>query len=362
MSANKLKIFVPDWTDQYEKPYCTPFFYPFLDTSDEDEKLVSVYGDWFKDVTITKSIRDADLVVLLYELLYYYKKNKIDELVEMNKLASSEGKVTVCWVKGDFGITPNLQNYHLYRVGGYKSKNKGNQFCIPVFIPDPLYKYYNGRLPVIYTKTEKPIVGFCGQGRAGLLKATIELGWGLRNRILKVAGKWKEDLEQLKSTTYKRSLILDALQSSSKVTTNFVRHKKYRAGLTTKEEKEKSSQAYFQNMKESQYIVCYRGAGNFSVRLFETLASGRVPVIVCSDNNLPFEDKINWNQFPIVPENDWKRTAAIVAAFHNKLTDAEFVELQQKARKIWEEYLSNKGFFKHMVEKYKSASPVLVPA
>lgn len=290
----------------------------------------------------------------MYELGYYYKKKKLDVLQRINKESNSHDKILVCWVKGDQGITPSLLNFHLYRLGGYKSKNKGNQFSVPVFIKDPLPEFFNDIIPLNKNKPEKPVIGFCGQGKAGVEKVIIDLVRGFKNRLYKYAGKYPFDLEALSSSTYMRSKILDSLEASPLVHTNFIRHRKYRAGTTSETAKKESTKAFFKNMAEVDYIVCYRGAGNFSVRLFEAMASGKIPVIVTSDNNLPFEDRIQWGRFPIIPEKQWKKTDQLVASFHDKLSNEEFVELQMTSRQLWEDYLSYKGFFSHWVDRYIS--------
>src|SRR4051812_26596553 len=107
MSFDKLKVYVPDWTEQYDKPYCSPFFYPMLDDEKDEERLAETYGTWYKDVCLVDELSKCDIVVLLYELSYYYSKNKVAELKQINNSASAVGKLTVCWVKGDSGITPS---------------------------------------------------------------------------------------------------------------------------------------------------------------------------------------------------------------------------------------------------------------
>nr|WP_242692197.1 exostosin family protein [Aridibaculum aurantiacum] len=350
-----MKIYIPDWTDNFNRPHTIPPLYPFLNKELNNEELVKQYGDWILQWKIVTSIEQSDVVVLLYEVGYYYKYKKLQELIAINNEAIKAGKTTICWIKGDEGITPPLKNFHLYRLGGYKSKNKGNQFAVPVFIEDPLPKYFKDQLS-FQPKTAKPVVGFCGQGKAGLLKAGIDILRGLKKRVDHFAGRHYYDLEVLLSSTYRRNQILDALEASQKVSSNFIRHTRYRAGMKTKESKEESSRQFFKNIQESQYILCYRGAGNFSVRLFETLASGRIPVIVLSDNNLPFESEINWQMFPLVPADKCRNTANIISNFHDALSPEAFVALQQQARALYEEYLSYKGFMKHFTKRYTPIS------
>lgn len=291
----------------------------------------------------------------MYELGYYYKKKKLDVLERINKESISYDKILVCWVKGDQGITPSLQNFHLYRLGGYKSKNKGNQFSVPVFIKDPLPDFFNGIIPLNENKPEKPVIGFCGQGKAGVEKVIIDLLRAAKCRLYKIAGKYPFDLEALYSSTYTRSKILDSLEQSLLVDTNFIRHRKYRAGSTSETAKKESTEVFFKNMAEVDYMVCYRGAGNFSVRLFETMACGKIPIIIKSDSNLPFEDEIDWGRFPIISEKQWKKTGQLVASFHKSLSTKDFTDLQMASRQLWEDYLSYKGFFSHWIDHYSTS-------
>ena len=71
-----------------------------------------------------------------------------------------------------------------------------------------------------------------------------------------------------------------------------------------------------------------------------------------SDNNMVFPDIIDWNRFPIVDEKSYGFIDKIVAGFHASLSNADFIELQQYARRIWLEHLSYKGYMNTMIEKY----------
>lgn len=50
-----------------------------------------------------------------------------------------------------------------------------------------------------------------------------------------------------------------------------------------------------ENMARAEFNLCLRGNGNWSMRLYQTLSAGRIPVIVDSDMVLPFEDRIDWS-------------------------------------------------------------------
>ena len=46
---------------------------------------------------------------------------------------------------------------------------------------------------------------------------------------------------------------------------------------------------YWNNMLSAPFTLCVRGNGNFSVRFYETLALGRIPVFYNSDCVLPLD-------------------------------------------------------------------------
>src|SRR4051812_18968812 len=160
----QLKVFVPDWDDQPKNHYCTPLLYPFLQGKLSPRAVIEKYGDWLINMEIVNNILDCDVAIVKYEMNYYYGLRKVKELKDINAYTVAAGKLLVCTTKGDVGITPALQHFHLYRWGGYASKNNGNHFTMPVFIADPM-PLHNVGLITYKQKTAKPIIGFCGQGK-----------------------------------------------------------------------------------------------------------------------------------------------------------------------------------------------------
>jgi hypothetical protein len=103
---------------------------------------------------------------------------------------------------------------------------------------------------------------------------------------------------------------------------------------------------YVRNMVESDYILCSRGAGNFSYRLYETLSCGRIPVFVDTDCVLPYDFVAPWREHLVwVDESELASLGDRVAAFHEALSDREFEDLQRSCRRLWDEYIAPEGFF-----------------
>ncbi len=103
---------------------------------------------------------------------------------------------------------------------------------------------------------------------------------------------------------------------------------------------------FLQNVVESDYVLCARGFGNYSHRLYEALACGRIPLFIDTDCVLPFDFAIDWKRFCVwVDQTDLRSVADRVAEFHASISGEEFEELQVACRRLWEEWLSPEAFF-----------------
>ncbi len=95
-------------------------------------------------------------------------------------------------------------------------------------------------------------------------------------------------------------------------------------------------------------MLCPRGKGNYSIRFYETLASGRIPVFINTDCVLPFEEWIDWRQYCVwVEGHEVAHVAEKVAEFHEGLSDEEFRDRQRACRQLWLDWQSPFGFFKN---------------
>nr|MCB9276514.1 exostosin family protein [Lewinellaceae bacterium] len=156
--------------------------------------------------------------------------------------------------------------------------------------------------------------------------------------------------QDLYPSTLRRSRILNTIERDHRLQANFIRHNKYRAGANTPEERQNSTLAFYDNMVQSDYIISVRGGGNFSVRLYETLAMGRIPVFVNTDCLLPLPEKINWEKHVIWAEpGDIPHITQKILEFHEQLSPTDFLSLQQENRKLWKQFLTLGEYFKHQI-------------
>ena len=100
-------------------------------------------------------------------------------------------------------------------------------------------------------------------------------------------------------------------------------------------------------MLGTDYTLSIRGGGNFSLRFFEALALGRIPVFIDTDCLLPFHDRIDWQHFvPWIDARDLDDAPEILAAFHARMTNEGFHEHQRACRQLWLDRLSPDGFYR----------------
>jgi hypothetical protein len=96
--------------------------------------------------------------------------------------------------------------------------------------------------------------------------------------------------------------------------------------------------------RRSKFVLCPRGEGTSSIRLFETMQAGRAPVILADQWVPPLGPK--WDEFSIrIPENH----AAIAPQILEKRED-EAVAMGLKAREEWERWFSPNARFNTVID------------
>lgn len=112
--------------------------------------------------------------------------------------------------------------------------------------------------------------------------------------------------------------------------------------------KDDAREQFINNMINNTFIICMRGAGNFSYRLYETMMMGRIPIIIDSNQVFPFEKKIDYSEFSFrIDHSNVFNIVSILKEFIRTLSDDKIKEMQTKSRQIWEDYMSPEGWIKN---------------
>jgi hypothetical protein len=116
-----------------------------------------------------------------------------------------------------------------------------------------------------------------------------------------------------------------------------------RAWLLQGEEKRRYEAAYVDACRDSAFVLCPRGAGPSSYRLYETMQLGRAPVVI-SDSWVAHEGPA-WDSFCVrIAERDVERMPEILRA-----RASEAAVMGERARLEWERWVAPRVALSRMV-------------
>lgn len=104
----------------------------------------------------------------------------------------------------------------------------------------------------------------------------------------------------------------------------------------------KNHERYADLVRRSRFVLCPRGAGTSSIRLFETLRAGRVPIIIADQWVAP--EGPDWAKCSVrVREDQIDQIPELVSEI-----DPQWPQMALFARKTWATWLSDEVLFDHM--------------
>lgn len=336
---------------QYVVHFVKPFFKM---TSYSHSELVEQFGDYFDAYEYTDDISEAEFSMLPMTLEYYLSKGKKKLLYGFIDDSRAAGKKVIAFTMGDFGVEFDEEGVIVFSQNGYQSKRLPNHHILPPVFRDPLLQYYSKTDICLRNKSEKPVVGFDGLAHESIPKMSIHLVKSAIHNIKFYLGLSREIPNVLYSTVKLRADILKSIQKDKRIETNFNIRDKYKVGGSESADRRKKTLEFYDNMIASDYVVCVRGLGNFSKRLYETLAMGRIPIFINTDCFLPFDNIIDWRKYCVwVEKEEIYNIGDKIVEHYNSLSDEDFITLQKECRRLWCEYLSGSGAMRNL-SKYNN--------
>ncbi len=300
---------------------------------------------------LEKNIESADYILVPHN--YFLIQGQKEYLQEYVALSHKYNKKIILFAYGDSDRAVNIPNSIIFRTSQYGYKKSNNEIMMPAYAED-LSGYRNIKFR---SKSDKPVIGFCGWGDFKNNKQEIKAN--LKNALLNIKKYISPDkhLETHKSGLLFRRQAIKNLQSSFLVKTNFIIRKSYSGHINTLElPPEKAREEYINNLFNSDFILSVKGNGNFSYRFYEALSLGRIPLFINTDCVLPLEDTVNYKDFILVVDyKNINKIDSVVSDFYGKLSNEGFIIMQKRAREAFERYLRIDSFFKFIFshpEKY----------
>lgn len=110
---------------------------------------------------------------------------------------------------------------------------------------------------------------------------------------------------------------------------------------TDTDSQQKHRELFINALRKSFLTLCPAGTGKNSIRFFETLSMGRIPVLISDNCVLPFENEINYDDFIIrIDEKDAGVSSQIIEKWLTENSFEQIKEKCKKARSVWEEYFT----------------------
>lgn len=333
----------------FDKEYLPPgmphtiMLYPFWgknaeDPADPTSGRFDRYEAHGQEYLEYADLRDCEFSVLPFAWEHAGSEPAIRAAERLVDASRRAGKEVIVFYVHDSAEPVPLDGSIVFRTSLYASRRQPNEYAMPAWSEDIVDRYLGGQIPV-RPKSDVPVVGFCGY--------SDPLAASLRPRLRKMLGRqiWPSGLEI-------RRQALRHLSKSPSVRTNFILRDRFIGGYAAEglaEGKRRVRDEFVENILASDYILCVRGAGNFSYRLYETLCCGRVSIFVDTDCVIPFESNIDWKNYCVwIDDKDLGSIAEKVAEFHDRLSEDDWVKLQNRCRTLWTEMLSPQGFFSNI--------------
>lgn len=294
------------------------------------------------------SLAEADIAVLPGE---WIAGDVNQQALELSAEAQRLSKPVVIFFNHDSDERIDVENSLIFRTSFHRSTRRPNEFAVPGWSEDFLERYLSGNL-LLRPKRPKPVIGYCGYATLGTNSRRKRLRYaiGAVPRIHRLFSLLGVELIEHPGVRL-RSQAIHVLSHSKEIETNFIIRGDFWAGALRDgrfdvEVAQRARREFVQNMVESDYVLCTRGMGNFSYRLYESLSCGRIPILIDTDCVLPYDHLIDWKQYCVwVDEKDLSNLAKKVAEFHESLSVRDFQNLQKACRQLWEDWISPQGFF-----------------
>lgn len=103
---------------------------------------------------------------------------------------------------------------------------------------------------------------------------------------------------------------------------------------------------YLQIALRSKFLLCPRGYGLNSFRLYESFQLGCVPVIITNQRFLPWEDELDWNNFAIIVNDSNNLENQL-----QNITEEKYQKMLSIGKKVYENYFTLDALCKNIIKR-----------
>jgi hypothetical protein len=294
-----------------------------------------------RGVDLVQDVAEADFVLVPQ----FVRKLEGDTNAYLNRVrefCAAHHKLAIACKGGDLSYAFNLPGFTVFTSSLFHSRNKGE-----VAVPAPIEDLTKTVPFMARHKGVKPLISFCGY--AGFPSFASRCKYWLKNAVLDAMALVMQSplWQAYKRGIYFRLKAMQYLKNDTRVTTHFIVRNAF-SGKSGAQGSEGVRQEYLESIVNSDFVLCPKGDANYSERFYETLALGRIPVLIDTDMVLPLEREgiVDYSRFIVrVPYTELEKTGEYIMKFWNKHNDVSFAAAQQKARETFRKYLQYDEFY-----------------
>jgi len=351
----RLYLYVnPAWRRQgYHTPLLNPWWgNPVDPESIFARKIFDTYSFDTAYYTMTDNIKEADIVLTPYKhnWLLQYDKALLAECVLVARTANLPLLIDGV---GDVEHPINIENSYVLRYGGYHFLPEKGRIQIPPFADDLLERCRGGQFEIRKKRDGKPTVGFAGWAKLSTIQFLRTV---VKELPVRLRGLFDVRYRACIKGVLWRQKVIKILQHSPQIIFNLRARSSYSGNpKTAEDDMKKLREEMVDTLLQSDYGLDVRGDANDSTRLFEMLSLGCIPVIVDTERNFPFSDKVDYSSFALfVDFRDVEYLPERIVEFHKNISPERFEQMQKNARNAYLNYFRIDALMRLIVEELRT--------
>lgn len=292
-------------------------------------------------VEIAADHTKAEFILIPHNYFHLKRAGMLRNYMEKARQLAKETPI-ILFAYGDSDEDIYYPNTIVFRYSQYRYKQKKYEVIMPPYAADL------GRGNILpRRKGRVPAIGFCGW--ADYETAARRLKAGVKHMGIELQALWGDSrIRARKKGIYFRQKAIQAALRSPGIQTNFIIrtfHSHHAATIRMSEAE--ARREFIQNILDSDLGLAVKGDGNASVRFYEILSLGRVPLRVDTESLYPFEDRLQYRSFSLpISYQDLDRIGEAVLEFWSNTSEEQFLEMQKQARVAFERYFRPDAFFR----------------
>ena len=256
------------------------------------------------DELIITSLENKNIRVYNH-ILWSAGETLINNFLKRQHELNSKDNIVIFIVDDYEGMIESYKNQIILRTSLNSNHRLKNEIVLPY-----IWECSNTRFQPL-PKSDLPIVSFCG-----------------------IATKYRIGL-------------ITKIKNNHQIRDNFILRQHFWGGNPHNKQIIKD---FNDNIEQSHFVICNRGAGNFSMRLYQTLAFGRIPLLLNTNMILPFEDIIDYNNTFIIGNNENEIIEKLLLWWKTK----DIVEMQNKCYELYETFFKKTKYVSHLYNEIQT--------